>query len=87
MQIVYVVFDETDWFKAKITALDGNMATVVYDEGQTEEIITFPDSGVLLEPDYLALMAKGRDGGGGEGEDGDEDGGGDADEDGVIVSL
>ena len=85
--IVYVVFDKIDWFKAKITALDGNKATVVYDVGQTEEIITFPDSDVLLEPDYLALMAKDRDGGGGGGEDGDGDKGGDGDEDGVIVPL
>ena len=65
--VVYVCYDGNDWYKAKISALEGNKATVRFDQDGIEESVTFPDPEVLLEPDYLALMAK-KEGAAAEGE-------------------
>jgi hypothetical protein len=67
--VCYVCYDGNDWYKAKICALaeDGKKATVRFEQDGVEEFVTFPDPEVLLEPDYLALMAK-KEGAAAEGE-------------------
>ena len=67
MQSCTWCYDGNDWYKAKISALEGNKATVRFDQDGIEESVTFPDPEVLLEPDYLALMAK-KEGAAAEGE-------------------
>ena len=55
--VVYVLYDITDWYKAEISTLDGDKATVLFANDGLYEV-DISDGEVLLELDYLALMAK-----------------------------